>query len=179
LNRTEPAKTTDYLAVAQVSSLGGDTGFVKLKLFTDFTDDLRKRKVLYIDFFGQKKELKIDTIRGNGKQMSVKFSGFSSAEEAKVLLGRNLFIPAGETRSLSENEYYVHDLIGSDVYKNDIFFGKIKDVFSLPTNDVYVIEKSSGEEYLLPALKEYIESFSAAEKKLTLKRGEGFYDDEN
>ncbi len=178
MNRIEPGQT-EFLVVAQVVAFSSEPGFLKLKLFTDFSEDFFQRKVLFLDFFGKMKELKIEKIKGDSKNLSLKFAGFSSREDARILLGKSLFIPLADAHKLDENQYFIHDLIGSDVYKNGVFFGSVKDVYTLPSNDVYVIIKENGEEYLLPALKKFIENFSAEEKKLILKSGEEFYDDEN
>ncbi len=170
---------TDFFVVAQVTALSGEAGFLKLKLFSDFYEKFRDSKSFFVDFFGNKKELPVDEIKGKAGDISVKFSAFSTREEAKILLNKYLYIPGTHAAELPENEHYIHDLIGSSVYKNGGLFGKIKDVYTLKTNDVYVIEKVNGDEYLLPALNEYIDKFSAGEKMMILKSGDEFYDDED
>ena len=52
------------------------------------------------------------------------------------------------------------------------------DVYSLTSNDVYVIRKTNGEEILIPAIHEFIESIDTLNKVLILKSGEDFYEDD-
>jgi 16S rRNA processing protein RimM len=79
---------------------------------------------------------------------------------------------------LPDNHFFIHDLIGSRVIKDDKEFGIIKDVLQYPANDVYVIEDSLGKEILLPAIHRFIKSFDNVEKILRLKAGEDLYEDD-
>jgi len=79
---------------------------------------------------------------------------------------------------LPEDVFFVHDLIGSKVYRNNSLFGTVKDVLSFPANDVYVIEGENGEEKLIPAVRSFVESFDPEKKILVLKPGEDLYEDD-
>ena len=70
---------------------------------------------------------------------------------------------------LKENSYFIHDLIGCKVFKEGKFFGVLTDVIKLTSNDVYVID-NDGEEYLLPALKDFIEKINIGSKELLLSK---------
>ena len=79
---------------------------------------------------------------------------------------------------LPKEHYFIHDIIGSKVLRNDVEFGEVTDVYSLPANDVYVIRKTNGEEILIPAVHEFIESIDTLKKVLILKSGEDIYEDD-
>jgi 16S rRNA processing protein RimM len=74
--------------------------------------------------------------------------------------------------------FFIHDLIGSIVYRNDEKIGKITDVLNMPANDVYVIENLSHEEILVPAVKDYVNSFDPVKKILILQPGGKIYEDD-
>lgn len=182
---------SEYYLIAEIKSLCGDDGFVSLMSYSDRPGRLRELKKVFIDIFGEKREFIPESFRevksaasgrnAGGRKASdglcVKFKNFNSSEDAQILLGRSVYVAAENLDELSDDTYFVHDLIGSEVRRNGARFGIIKDVLILPANDVYVIEDISGEEVLLPAIRDYVESFDAVGKILTLKPGDQIYDE--
>ena len=62
---------------------------------------------------------------------------------------------------VGEDEYYWHDLIGSNVINQDgIELGYIDDLFRSGENDILIIKKKNNtREIFIPFLKDYIISF--------------------
>jgi 16S rRNA processing protein RimM len=87
-----------------------------------------------------------------------------------------LFIDKPNLVKLPEDQFFIHDLLGSEVYKDDKLLGIIKDVLQLPANDVYVVNDAEGNELLVPAVKEFIMDFNADTKVLILKPGGDLYE---
>lgn len=168
----------DFLVVARITALSGDAGFLKLKLLTDFVDKFRKLETVYVDFFGSMKELAVESIKGSDVNLMIKFRAFNSKTEAGVLIEKFIYIPESKRIELPAGTHFIHEYIGSEVVKNGAVFGVIKDFYSLKSNDVYVILKTDGSEYLLPAIEDFIDRFSGEEKRLYLKDGEEFYDED-
>ena len=169
----------EFYLVAKIVSAFGRDGFVKVSSFTDFPDHLLNLKKVYIDFFGDKKELVIDVAEKSKDSFLFKFGNFDNEKDIEVLIDKEVFVDDQELIKLPENFYFIHDLIGSRVLRNDVEIGKVKNVVSFPANDVYVIENEQGEEILIPAVHDYIEGFDPVEKLLKLKAGEKLYDDED
>ena len=94
-----------------------------------------------------------------------------------MLLGKESYVDKENVVKLPVDYFFIHDLLGSKVLRNGKEFGIIKDILVSPAHDVYVID-SFGKEILIPAVKEFIESFNAVEKILILKPGENFYEDD-
>lgn len=170
---------TDFFLVAKVQSVVDKNGFLKIELFTDFPERVNKLSKIFVDFFGDKKELFVEKVRFNKNFWSIKIKNFNSEEECSFLLGKEIFVDADNLITLPENTYFVHDLIGSEVFRNGNSLGKIVDVLSTPANDVYVIQNSKSEELLIPALISLIENFDKENKVMILKPGEDLWDDED
>ena len=65
---------------------------------------------------------------------------------------------------MQKNEYFIADLIGIKVTSEEgEELGEISDVLQTGANDVYVIQNTSGEEILLPAIKECVKEVSVEE----------------
>lgn len=163
--------------IAKVSAADEKRGYFILELFTDFPEKLLSVTEIYMQIQGKMKTLSIEDAVLRNKQCLIRFKGFDPAADKSLFLQAELFLPDDLLEKLPEDQWYIHDLIGSAVYKNGELFGSIEDVLSLKTNDVWQIRKTDGSEYLLPALKEYISEFRPEEKKLILKEGSEFYED--
>jgi 16S rRNA processing protein RimM len=169
----------DYYLIAKVVSVYGKKGFVKILSYSDFPERFFKLKKVYIDFFGDKKVSNVENVKQKGDTFFLRFSNFNSAEDAGILLGKELFVDEKEVIKLPEYTFFIHDLIESEIIEEGKKLGKIKDVLSFPANDVYVIETPEGKELLIPAVKDFIERFDPVEKILVLKPGSGLYEDES
>ncbi len=169
---------SDFILIAKIIAVSGDKGFLKIKSFSDFPERFLNLKNVYLDFFGEKKKLSVESVQINNNVYSLKFKNFNSSEDAAVLVGKEIFIEVSELAELPEDHYYVHDIIDSIVFRNGIEFGKVKDFLILPANNVYVIETGDGKEILVPAVSEFIEDFDSAKKILTLKPGTELYEED-
>jgi 16S rRNA processing protein RimM len=170
---------TEYYLIAKIASVDGDKGFVKLDSFSDVHDRFNKLKKVYIDFWGEKKILTVESVKEKKNKIYLKFLGFDNKISSEILIGKEIFVDTQNLHKLPKHHYYIHDLIGCEVVRNGKKFGEVTDVYNFKANDVYVIEKMNGEEILIPAIHEFIESIDISCKVLTLKPGEGFYEDEN
>lgn len=170
---------SEYFLLARITSTADKKGFVKIDSYSDFPERFFSLKEVYIDFFGDRKKFFVDEVKKLKGDFFIRFRNFNTDKDTKVLLNREIFVEEKDVVKLPENVYFVHDLLGSKVFRNGKLFGKIKDVLPYPANDVYVIEDVNGGEILLPALSELIESFDAENKVMVLKPGESFYEDED
>jgi 16S rRNA processing protein RimM len=171
---------SDFFLIATIDSVFGKDGFVKIISHSDFPDRFYRLEQVYIDFWGDKKELFVERVLERKKSITLKFRNFDNDRDVQVLVGKDVFVNEKNVIRLPEGSFFVHDLLGSRVYRNNKEFGTLKDVLRSPANDVYVIENMNGEEILIPAVQDYIESFNRENKTLVIKPGNKIYeDDEN
>ena len=171
---------SDFFLIATIDSVFGKDGFVKINSHSDFPDRFYELEQVYIDFWGDKKEFFVERVSERKKYITLKFKNFDNVSDVQALVGKNVFVDEKNVIKPPEGSFFVHDLLGSRVYRNNREFGTLKDVLRLPANDVYVIENVQGEEILMPAIQDYIESFDRENKILVIKPGNQIYeDDEN
>ena len=169
----------DFFLIAKIVSIYGREGFVRISSFSDFPERFLSLQKVYIDFFEDKKEFFVQEVRKHKNDFLLKFQNFDNNSEVDILIGKEIFVDDNDVVKLPENYFFIHDLIGSKVFRNNSEFGVIKDVLTYPANDVYVID-NKGKEILIPAALEFIESFDHINKIMVLKPGGDFYeDDEN
>lgn len=170
---------SEYFLIARITSASDKKGFVKIFSYSDFPERFLSLTEVYIDFFDSKKKFIVEKVKKVKHDFFIKFKNFDSAIETRVLLDKEIFVDEKSVIRLPDNVYFIHDLLKSKVFRNEKYFGRIIDVLSYPANDVYVIEDVNGQEILLPALSELIESFDEKNKMMILKPGESFYEDED
>lgn len=157
----------EFFLIAKIQSAFNNEGFVRILAYSDFPERFFNLKKVYIDFSGIKKEFYVEEVIKKKDFFTLKFKNFDNDNDVEVLVGRDLFVSEKDVIKLPADQYFIHDLIGSSVFRNKILVGKIVEVMVLPANDVYVVD-AYGKEILIPAVKEFIEKFIPSEKKLIL-----------
>ncbi|MFZ3072785.1 MAG: ribosome maturation factor RimM [Thermodesulfobacteriota bacterium] len=105
--------------------------------------------------------------------MLVKFEGVSRCEDAKVFIGKDVFVVKRALPDLGDGEYYAFEIQGMEVSSLDgRNLGKVVNIFSTGSNDVYVVEGPLGE-ILIPAIKDVIVKIDVPGKKMTIRLIEG------
>jgi 16S rRNA processing protein RimM len=89
-------------------------------------------------------------------------------EEAELLRGAQLCVPAGDEEQLPEDSYYLHDLNGLRVETAaGESLGVIVDILETPANWVCVA-RDGGKETLIPALKSVIQRVDFKAKRMVV-----------
>lgn len=169
----------NFTLVARVKAPRGEDGLVSAVSFSDFPERFERLEEAYVDFYGDKKRFVVEFAQTRGDAVFLKFERFDSYEDVEVLVGRDVFVKDEDAVELPEDVYFVHDLIGAEVFRNGEKLGEIENVFSTPANDVYEIRTEDGEELAIPAVSAFVESFDPKTKRMTLTPGGDLYDDEN
>ena len=87
----------------------------------------------------------------------MKFKDVDDINDIEPYKGKSLYVTREFAVPLKENEYYIADLIGMEVYLEDgEYFGTLMDVMETGANDVYIIDSKEHGEVLLPAIRECI-----------------------
>lgn len=169
---------SEYYLIAEVKAVYGSDGFVSVRSHSDYPDRFFDLERVYIEVFGDKKEFFVEEVVELKNFFALKFKNFNTAKEAEFLVGKRIYVSSEEAIELVDNTFFIHDLIGSKVYRNGEVFGTLIDVLKLPANDVYVITGLEGNEILIPAVSDYVERFDPVEKVLILQPGGAIYDDD-
>ena len=170
----------DLFLIAEIKTVYGTEGFVIIDSFSDFSERFFKLESVYLEFFGSSKEFFVENVKIINGKFAIKFKGFDSKDSVDFLIGKKIYVDDERAVRLSEDTYYIHDLIGSKVYKGLEFLGILEDVLTMPANDVYIIKDLYGKKILIPAIKDYVKSFDPKAKKIDLIPDcDLLYDDEN
>ncbi len=169
---------SEFYLIATIKSAFGKNGSVKIISHSDFPERFKNLSEVYIDFFNNKKLFFVENVEQHNNIFTIKFKNFNSDKDVEILIGKDIFVDENHLVKLPKDQYFIHDLIGSRVVRNDKEIGIIKDVLKYPANDIYVVFDSEGKEILIPAVLDFIDSFDSVNKILKLKPGEDLYDDD-
>jgi 16S rRNA processing protein RimM len=140
------------VSVGRIAGVHGVHGDLKVEPLTDFPERFQRGVVLWLD--GEPHS--IERARWQRQAVVLKLARIETREEAARLRGRELFLP--EPGPLPEGEpiYYQHDVIGL-LAKTETgeALGRVEDILSTGSNDVYVVRGERGE-LLLPAIEDVI-----------------------
>lgn len=165
-----------YLECGKITGTHGIRGEVRVHPWCDSPEFLTKFKTLYTDKSGT--SIKVSA-RSHKNMVIMKIDGVDTIELAERLRNTVIYIDRDDA-SLSDDEVFIQDIIGIEVYDADtnILLGKISDVSQTGANDVWHIEKD-GKEYLIPAIDEVVISIDVDAEKAVIRPIKGIFDDEN
>ena len=164
-----------FLQVGVISSTHGLRGEVKVFPTTDDAARFQTLKNVVLDTGREKLDLEIQSVRFFKQFVIVKFQGIDNINDIEKYKGKSLFVTRENAVELEEDEYYIGDLIGMEVYTDDSEerFGVLKDVMETGANEVYIITSENHGEVLLPAIHECILDIDVEAKKMTVHLMEG------
>jgi 16S rRNA processing protein RimM len=168
----------DYFLIARIEQTYGKNGFVRIQSFSDFPERFFSLKKVYLDFWGDKKTFYVEYVKDVKGKIIIKFKNFDSLRDSQTLIDREVYVDEKNAVSLPENHFFMHDLIGSEVFVQSEKIGIVSDVIKGKGNDVLVISTEEKEEKLIPFVLNFIENFDAAKKKLVLNISKDFLEED-
>ncbi|MBQ8322857.1 MAG: 16S rRNA processing protein RimM [Clostridia bacterium] len=156
----------DRLVIGEVLKPQGIRGELKIKTFTDYPEDVKAFKTVYID----DTPYKILSFRvGSDGAAYVGLRGIPDRNAAELFRGKKLEGEREDAPELEEGQYYIVDIIGlSCETEEGEILGKVTDITSL-ASDVYTIEKA-GKKILFPAVKGVVKKVDLDGKKLIVDK---------
>ena len=158
-----------FVEAGEIVTTHGVRGEVKVLPWLDCPDMLCEFDRCRLDG----KEMIIDQCRVQKTCNLVKLHGIDTMEEAQKLRGKIIEL---YREDIDDEVIFAAELVGMEVYADDVCIGKITEVLDYPGNSVYVVDEGK---YMLPAVKEFILSTDMEENRMQVKLIEGMRSDEN
>lgn len=162
------------LQVGVISSTHGVRGEVKVFPTTDNLRRFEELDEVILQTRTEQRHLAIAGVKYFKQFAILKFKGIDNINDIEKYKGCALFVTREQAQPLEENEYYIADLIGMQVYTEDgARFGELKDVMETGANDVYIIRTEEHGEVLIPAIRDCILEVDVEEQKMTIHLMDG------
>lgn len=162
------------LQVGVISSTHGIRGEVKVFPTTNDAARFKQLKKVFLDTGREQRLLEIESVKFFKQFAILKFKGINTINDIEKYKGRSLLVDREDAVELEEDEYYIADMIGMEVYTEDgVSFGTLRDVMETGANDVYIIDSKEHGEVLVPAIKACIRKVDIAAGRMEIHLMEG------
>jgi 16S rRNA processing protein RimM len=135
------------IALAAIAGAHSVKGELRLKLFTDSVERLKRHEKLFVG--GSQRRLL--AIRQNGKTVIARIEGICDRSSAEALRGELVEINRSDLPALDEGEYYYADLIGLAAFDRcGKAVGSVVAVENYGAGDLLEIEDLAGRRSMIP-----------------------------
>lgn len=162
------------LRVGVISSTHGVRGEVKVFPTTDDPNRFKELKEVFLDTGKDLIPLEIEGVKFFKQMVILKFKGIDNINDIEKYRGKDLLISKENAVKLEKDEYFIFDLIDSEVYTDEgEKLGRLTEILKTAANDVYIVKTEQGKEILIPSIKECIMDVNVENKKITVHLLEG------
>ena len=138
---------SDRVTLAAIAGAHGISGEVRLKLFAEGVDSLKRHK----SFHAGEHVLTLKSIKPGSAGAIARFAEIADRSAAEALRGTLLTVPRDALPPLAEGEYYHADLIGlACVDAAGAALGTVASVENFGAGDLLEIERPDGKKALIP-----------------------------
>ena len=156
-----------YIEAGKIVNTHGIKGEVKIQVWLDSPEFLKKFKTVYID----NKAVKLISGRAHKRFLIAVLDGVEDVNAAMSLKNKTVYIDRKDAK-LPKGAYFLQDIIGASVITEDgSEIGVLKDILETPASQIYVVQ---GEvEHLVPAVDEFVLRVDAENAVITVRLIEG------
>jgi 16S rRNA processing protein RimM len=170
----KPGTKQGHVLIGKIVGIHGVKGTNKLRSYAESLSAFSSgSSVLVRDLHGREATYEINWVKPHTGIPLISFKGIANRDQAKTLVGGDLFIPQSLLPELDDDTYYWFDLIGIEVYTaTEEFLGRIESIIETGSNDVYVV-KGPEKEVLIPALESVVLEIDMENRRMQVDLPEG------
>jgi len=169
----------NFISIGKIVNFHGVNGEAKVAFTKGKEAQISSYKLLYFKKDSDFKTLNVQNIRFHKGFALIKFKEFKSLNEIADLKGQILYVTREEVNKHLENdEFFIDDLIGLDVYNLDEkLIGKIDSVTNANGEDLFSVKNNAGKLFFVPFVKELVPTVDVKNKKVIVNNIEGLIDE--
>lgn len=160
------------------SKVHGKQGELIIKLDVDYPEEYNKLESVLIQM--NKKDsslipffLSNAQVQNNGT-LRIKIEDVNTVDEAKLLVGKSVYLPLDTLPKLTGNQFYFHEVKDFTVTDTNLgVIGNIKQILEYPNQSVFEIVNADGKEILVPITDEVVIDVDRTNKNVTVTTPEG------
>jgi len=164
----------EFITIGKIVSTQGNKGEVNILPLTNSIDRFKNLVTVFLRNNNTQATLNIEKIRIKENTVILKLKDIESIEEAKIIVGSFLEVERKNAVKLPKDTYFVFEIIGLEVYdENNIFLGKVENVISTGSNDVYIVKGKNKKEFFIPAIREVVKNVNFEKRRISIKMVDG------
>ena len=159
------------VAVGRIARAHGVRGEVSVVVLSEVAERFAPGATVSLE---DGRTLTIDAARAHRDRMLVQFREVRDRTAAESLQGELLVVARASSPSLPEGSWWDHDVEGCEVSTDaGRALGTVAEVIHTRANDIWSARDLSGEETLIPVLKDIIVSVDTAGKRIVVREVPG------
>jgi 16S rRNA processing protein RimM len=164
----------EFIVIGKVVSTQGNKGEVNVLPLTDSIDRFKNLSTVFLRNKNSQTVLSIEKIRIKKDMVILKLKDIENIEEAKTIVGSFLEVERKNAVKLPKDTYFIFEIIGLEVYtENNVFLGKVENVISTGSNDIYIVKDKNEKELFIPAIREVVKNINLEKKRITINIVDG------
>lgn len=164
----------EYLKIGKIVNTMGIKGELKVLPLTDDLDRFLDLEWAFVNRKNQRQKYNIQNVWFHKNFVIIRLQDINDMTTAETFKESFLEVDREHAVQLEENEFFVCDLIGIDIYTEEgDSLGKLIEVLPTGSNDVYLVKDTEGKEIMLPAIKDVIKEVDVKNKRMVVKLMEG------
>lgn len=175
----------DKIAVGKIINSHGVKGEVKIHPYTNVDTVIHNLGDILLYNPNNKRFFysKVTNVKNLNKFFVLSLNGVTNMDEAKKVIGYEIYIGPENLPKLNENEYYWYEILDSEVYYEDgEYVGKVSEIIETGANDVISVRNENSDtpnqEILIPMTNYHVLQLKKKEKTIVVKKME-WYEDES
>ena len=171
----------NYFNVGKIVNTQGLQGEMRVLSVTDFAEE-RFKKGNSLSLFDKKDQFVMDVEIASHRKVKnfdiIKFKGMYHINDIEKFRDFTLKVREEDLTDLEDGEFYYHEIIGLEVYEDDVLLGTIKEILQPGANDVWVVKRKGKRDLLLPYIPPVVLGIDIEQGRVDVEIPEGL-DDEN
>ena len=164
----------EFIIIGKVVSTQGNKGEVNVLPLTDSIDRFKNLATVFLRNKNGQTVVNIEKIRIKKDMVVLKLKDIENIEEAKTIVGSFLEVERKNAVKLAKDTYFTFEIIGLEVYTEDnLFLGKVENVISTGSNDIYIVKDKNKKELFIPAIREVVKDINLEKKRITINIVDG------
>ena len=163
----ERARDRDWVCVAVVATAHGLRGMLKLRCFTERSEDV----AAYGPVFDRSaRRLELEVIGPAPGGVLARVQGIEDRTAAEALRGAELFVPRSALPEPGPDEFYYSDLEGMEALRTDgSHFGVVHSVGNFGAGDLIEVMADDGRRISLPFTREVVPRIDLERRRLVVQ----------
>jgi 16S rRNA processing protein RimM len=169
----------DRIAVGIIRKAHGVRGEASVEPWTDAADRFTEltEVTLVAPDDAKTRPTRIESVRIHAGRALVKFAGIESPEDLQQFQGWTVEIPETAARTLEEDEYFLHDLVGLTLVDAEgVERGVVTDVYEGGSGILLHVKRADGKDFEVPFAADICTSIDLAAKRMVVALPAGLDD---
>ncbi|MEO9965165.1 MAG: ribosome maturation factor RimM [Reichenbachiella sp.] len=165
----------DCYQIGHVIKTHGLKGEVQLFLDVDNPSEYQDLESMFVHQNNTLVPFFVEYLQINANKAIVKFEEIDEIEQAKSLVACQIYLPLSLLPDLDDGEYYLHQLVGMELYDKGKLIGTVKELFEIgPQELISVIHQNK--EVLIPIKDEILLKVDVKNNKIEADIPDGLID---